>query len=127
MMDAEVRRMTELAAKAAGIKIETCTCSAGVFRRVDTRQHWNPYEDDGDSRRLQVELDISVMLDRRPGVPETWRLTTHRLRDTRFPSAMDVVWEGVGEDRAASLRLGVLRIAAEVGRRGVDDGALYED
>ena len=58
------KELLELAAKAAGIEIEPCTCSNKKWPFKIKNDfgigHWNPLEDDGDALRLMVQLDFGI-------------------------------------------------------------------
>ena len=58
------KELLELAAKAAGIEIEPCTCSNKRWPFKIKNDfgigHWNPLEDDGDALRLAVKLRITL-------------------------------------------------------------------
>ena len=58
--------LLELAAKAAGIPIVSCTCSdkRWPFKHDEAksgkRGHWNPLVDDGDALRLAVQAGVDI-------------------------------------------------------------------
>ena len=64
------RELLEIAAKAAGIEIEPCTCSdpKWPFRLKPNHGfgHWNQLADDGDALRLAADLRIRIVF--RPAV-----------------------------------------------------------
>ena len=56
--------LMELAAKAAGYKIEWVR-NSGCFYRCEEeigREEWNPLDDDGDAFRLAIKLGICIQL-----------------------------------------------------------------
>ena len=107
------RELLELAAKAAGIKIEPCTCSDPrfPFRRkgnLGNRPHWNPLADDGDALRLAVDLGLRIRIKLDP-----FRFTEICLPNTGWYSAP--VYHN--DDRYAATRRAIVRAAAEIGER----------
>ena len=58
------KELLELAAKAAGIEIESCTCSNKRWPFKTKNDfgivHWDPLASDGDALRLAVKLHLSV-------------------------------------------------------------------
>lgn len=103
------RELLELAAKAAGKRIEWVDNEPMVRYPDDYRQRtridgyeWNPRTDDGDSRRLEVSLMMTVCQHEKA-------VTAHVGGD--FLGQVDVV--GCRHD---ATRLAVLRCAAEIGR-----------
>lgn len=104
MKPEEQRRLLELAAKAAGysvvgrapsgrLLISSDGCHGGVL--------WSPDNDDGDSRRLEVKLQATVLI----GPSAVWVKIGHSVN----------VCEGYTEDPYAATRLAVLRAGAVVG------------
>ncbi len=90
------RELLELAAKAAGYKLESCTCRKEVFRSVTYKPystHWFPLDDDGDAFRLAVmlKMDITVM--------KNTAMYTHN-------------------ELCAATRRAIVTAAAEIGRAG---------
>lgn len=97
------QKLLELAAKAAGIEIEPCTCSDErfPFRLKNWHGHWNPLYRDGDALRLAVKLNMGVSI------------------HTGHCSAVAQVGfycEERDADTAAATRRAIVRAAAEVGR-----------
>lgn len=106
MTPAELRRLLELAAKAAGVSIDSkgpWVVGQDEYAHA-TREDWMPNDDDGDSRRLQVALRIRH--ERHPNAPfvAAWAPNIHE----RFE-------EEEGLDPCAALRIAVLRAAAAIG------------
>lgn len=70
---------------------------------------WAPHTDDGESRRLEVDLNIEVRFHLAGAVPA---VTATCASDSRIP----IMREPWGEDKRAATRLAVLRAAAEIGK-----------
>lgn len=115
-MNHDIKRMLELAAKAAGIDL----------LRADYREHWgfegarrdgayigrwNPGNNDGDSRQLEVRLGLLVDVD--------WDSRTAtavaQYRADMTKSIVHIVNIPDGSDGMAETRLAVLMAAAAVG------------
>jgi hypothetical protein len=97
----------ELVAKAAGIELvrdpngilRDCTGSMNIF----ACPVWNPKEDDGDSRRLQVALGIMLAVD----------------QDYAHATRADLPkWfaESIGKDPNAATRMAVWKAALEIAK-----------
>jgi hypothetical protein len=109
----ELREQLELAALAAGIEYE-CVSHTGYPKddqhQVRNKQgsliDWNPHDDDGDSRRLEVVLCMDV-------------IQHSKLKDGRQEVAVFhgnlLELEPHGNDPLAATRMAVLRCAAEIG------------
>jgi hypothetical protein len=105
------KELLEMAAKAAGIKIERFRLDDPMWRDAlvdtDTRNEkgeaigWNPLDDDGDALRLAVRLRIHQT----NSDTDAW--ATH-LKVTAI--------EPLGSDHYAATRLAIVRAAAEIGR-----------
>ena len=108
------RELLELAAKAAGLKIDKSPYNGGgvgndgfdAFGRAVLDWHngttWNPLTDDGDALRLAVQLKMDV---------KQWQDNSIAV----------VVWdkyaiEDATGDRYAATRRSIVRAAAEIGR-----------
>jgi hypothetical protein len=111
----ELREQLKLAALAVGIEIQF-SYAYGVAidvppRRTDTWANWNPRDDDGDSRRLEVALFMEV--DVRRGVTEATAPAFN------MPGGLlDFAGVAVCHDESdplAATRMAVLRCAAEIG------------
>ena len=77
------RQEMELAARAAGyeIRFHSGTCKGGEYegceiKRGDEWVAWRPLEDDGDSRRLQVDLHLATAF--HPVLYQAMRLAVFR-------------------------------------------------
>lgn len=114
MEQSEIRELLELAAKAAGYNAKWCDFD-GMDIRVgyqggmclkDQDCYWNPYHDDGDSRRLEVRLTLSVI----HSTGGAAMVMSHDMGVSITETPSD------GDSEAAT-RLAVLRAAAEIGRR----------
>ena len=101
------RELLELAAKAAGIEIDSWLNDSPVvvemFRgHLPNYEDWNPLTDDGDALRLAVDLWIEVRV---------FNGKAHAGKQNKF-------WctEAVGEDSHAAARRAIVCAAAEIGR-----------
>lgn len=100
------RELLELAAKAAGIKVDwresvECLCYSGSPYNVA----WSPHKDYGDSMHLAATLRISITFIGR-GTVQTWADGTTITTEVIHKRA----------DPAAATRRAVLQTAAEIGR-----------
>lgn len=120
------RTMLELAARASGMQViaegkEWPRENVGwFFNQVGSNppalynsssralDMWSPLDDDGDSRRLQVRLQITLSID------DTRCFATWWVRPDL--SRQDSVVELIHSDACAAARLAVLRAAAEIGK-----------
>lgn len=116
------REMFELAAKAAGLSLRWIGNEPSVpYTPEESAQRhgidgymWNPRDDDGDSRRLQVALSMNTGFDSRFKDLGACAYCTYPRDDFTCNSIMQNI-EQAGSKEAAT-RLAVLRAAAEVGR-----------
>lgn len=97
------RELLKLAAKAAGI------ADGDFFYDMERGKVWNPRDDDGDSRRLQVKLRLTVMFDDRDNVQVS-------AADAGAEHCKAFAMESIGNNPDAAVRLAVLRAAAEIGK-----------
>ena len=119
MNTAELRRLLELAAKAVGYGTHHGTNSvrmllstpvvALVVHDADGRlisTGWNPADDDGESRQLEVALFLTVAVRR------------HEIEvfDEHGYCLCSIPVDTENDDLAAATRLAVLKAAAEIGR-----------
>ena len=120
-MDAqEQRRLLELAAKAAGIKIDKSPYNGGgrgnngfdVCGNAVLDWHngvtWNPLEDDGDALRLAVKLGIELAF------------TRNKIGAGRHSTASYLAWANEDrkvEDPFAATRRAIVRAAAAIGEK----------
>ena len=103
-MDAtEIRRLTELAARAAGIPITRTPAWAHYSEPEDD---WNPAHDDGDSFGLMCDLGIDVVFGLTRPCVKAVVLGAPRIEEDFTP-----------ETRRAAARLAVLRAAAALGEQ----------
>lgn len=114
------REMLELAAKAAGIFIESCPCSDPKWplrydeAKMGKHGHWNPLVHDGDALRLAVTLRIDIEWS-----DATWGEgfdiveAYHRL-DGPYPCMS----EDIGQDAAHATRRAIVRAAALLAQKG---------
>lgn len=110
-------RMMELAAKAAGVNLERWNDGQGPFRvgpgfSLETGRIWNPADNDGDSRRLEVKLKINhrqysnIVNIRGVWAHNGYVEATKKDIQEREP---------INGDPCAATRLAVLRAAASIG------------
>lgn len=104
------RELLELAAKAAGKTIDQKTFGeyqdAHRGMVVADGEHWNPLDDDGDALRLAAKLSLHI----------EWRLDGRVAVSPQDQVAEIYIMESSREDRIGSLRLAIVRAAAEIGR-----------
>lgn len=115
------RELLELAAKAAGIKIDTDTFGeyqdAHRGMVVADGEHWNPLCDDGDAFRLAVKLGISILpypvyAEQKHSVIAKQR----RMSDTmRIANPTETI-ELYGDDPCAATRRAIVRAAAAIAK-----------
>lgn len=91
------------AAKAAGLSNPSGDDDIWHDATVGHDVQWNPLEDDGDTLRLAIRLEINVTFSR------------------KYVTACAESRAGVGisehsKDRNAAVRLAILRVAAEIGK-----------
>ena len=100
------KELLELAAKAAGVKLEKWYESANAYLVVDvgagTRIWWNPLTNDGDALRLAVTLGIDLML-----FGDVVGAFGRKEKQSAEPK---------GNDPYAATRRAIVRAAAEIGR-----------
>ena len=109
------RELLELAAKAAGVKIDThyvdggASVWAGEPHNSDWTPDWNPLTDDGDALRLAVKLHLCADLFD----------DEIRVQYLSNGNEHDQVSECVSdwEDAYAATRRAIVRAAAEIGRK----------
>lgn len=108
-MDAqETRRLLKLAARAAGIDVTRCLqYEDGAFDWPGKAGRWNPRTNDGDSRRLEVALEIDIL----------HRVVGGERVEAIAPGVPPIIEYCTKETRAAATRLAVLRAAATVGEQ----------
>ena len=106
------RELLELAAKAAGMTIDTHYVDGGASVWEGERHHsdwipdWNPLDDDGDALRLAVRLELWIF------APDIDDQKVHvRLRNEQVSVAEKVV-----DNPWVSTRRAIVRAAAEIGR-----------
>jgi hypothetical protein len=116
------KELLELAAKAAGMTIDTHYIDGGASVWEGERHHsdwipdWNPLTDDGDALRLAVKLRMDVRLDDPNAATSGW--TEYQdcapTRDGRGPW----YWKEFAPDGDpyAATRRAIVRAAAEIGR-----------
>lgn len=101
--------MLEAAARAAGAVDVTESRDAVMVRWSKASRgyvRWNPRDDDGDSRRLEVKLKLEI----------TWDFDRiDVLGDADTPLATEYIYDNPPTDVYAATRLAVLRAAAAIG------------
>jgi hypothetical protein len=120
-MTTDDRELLELAALAAGVKVEGfCTAGAIIGGTVDVPEgtvdvlvYWNPLDDDGAALRLAVELRIDVLFTRTD--VEAWASLHIVAAGETDPGAIIRLADGVCPH--AATRRAIVRAAAEIGRR----------
>lgn len=107
-MQAEEKRLLEMAAKAAGIAIVPCSCSnpRWPFKHDEANSgehgHWNPLVNDGDALRLAVTLGMA--------------LKSTQGKSTAIVAVAHVVAiQDHGCDPFAATRRAIVRAAAAIG------------
>lgn len=112
------REMLELAAKAIGGSHwhDARTFSDYLVIEQDEPVKWNPANDDGDSRRLQVALSIDL----RFGVSDNFRPYVHANTEVHHDGVTDFhecyLWVNLHPDANAAARRAVLEVAAATGK-----------
>lgn len=108
------RELLELAAKAAGIASPDCINDSGFIyykdRDCEEWTKWNPLTEDGDALRLMVKLNLDVNV----GTKCT------RIVSKPLETGIKLTIDHFG-DAMASTRIGIVRAAAEIGRRMQDE------
>ena len=100
----EQRRLLDLAAKAAGLRVVSSHDAYGLG--IDgLARWWAPHLDDGDSRRLQVALELELRV---------FNGQAHAGKQDQFWVTEN--WFPDGDPNTAS-RLAVLRAAAAIGEK----------
>ncbi|BBV96412.1 hypothetical protein ACK1VC_07220 [Pseudomonas sp. XP2] len=99
--------LLRLAAKAANLEIESCTCRdpKWPFRlkgQSGVRAHWNPLINDGDALKLAVELRLDIEINA-GGV------------NVYSGDLDDGLYEPVNGDLGDCTRRAIVRVAAQVG------------
>lgn len=102
------RELLELAAKAAGIRVNIQKPDMHGFftARTHAGAFWNPLTDDGDALRLAVTLNMNVYV----GEAYPWR------RSTADYGPGSICDQDECADPFAATRLAITRAAAEIGR-----------
>lgn len=113
------KELIELAAKAAGYKLEWRSGWDGtdIPRPIVDCEHWEPLHDDGDALRLAGKLAMNVYIDTHPegcACTEVWSTLHPEGRGGRVVINHD-------GDADAATRRAIVCLAAEIGK-----GASYE-
>jgi hypothetical protein len=105
------KELLELAAKAAGVKLDKWYESANAYLVVDvgagTRIWWNPLTDDGDALRLAVKLGIKSKFNSALNQAIAWY--GYQRQD------IHINLEDYNNDPYAATRRAIVRAAAEIG------------
>lgn len=114
------RALLELAAKAAGIEIVSCTCSdpRWPFKLPNYGGHWNPLVDDGDALRLAAKCQISFGIGYETGKPRVAYRVVGEFRTIDIDSSGGT--RTPPTDITADVRRAIVRAAAEIGARQPD-------
>lgn len=105
------RELLELAAKAAGYKLERFISALDPYPTIYTvnGKQWDPFTDDGDVLRLAVKLRISVSIGK--DVVEA------------YIGQSDGKLEASKSNLLSATRRAIVRAAAEIGRQMQEGGA----
>jgi len=114
-----VRELLQLAAKAAGIKLQfdphglprNCTDMEPAMN-IFAAKLWNPLEDDGDALRLAVKLKIGFWVDSFDACCSWNPKGEHPFVEGMVQLAEEIV----GNDTYAASRRAITRAAAEIGK-----------
>lgn len=108
------KELLELAAKAAGLKLDGP--SGRIVRRESDGQpvYWNPLTDDGDALRLAVKLGLAVSID--SVEQETWAHHEQAFKGSSEKWKCCPTSNNGDEDGYAATRRAIVRAAAEIGR-----------
>jgi len=99
----DARELLELAARAAGGKWHMHDSVTYIDRGGPVWEKWDPLNDDGDSRRLQVALGIDLRF-----CVDCWAVSDGYMFE-RAIKADDLECENI--------RMAIVEVAAEIGRR----------
>lgn len=108
------RELLELAAKAAGIKVESWT-TYGAYVGGLEGHIWNPLKDDGDALRLAVKLLIMPRFCSQMVTSGTESIGTNSAR------IIQEFFEDHKGDECAATRRAIVRAAAEIGKAMQDN------
>ena len=112
------RELSELAAKAAGLTIDTHYVDGGASawegerHNSDWIPNWNPLTDDGDALRLAVKLGINIQCLRAEGYDKTTAVQC-QVKGYIVNVGID---EGCNGDSDAAARHAIVWAAAEIGK-----------
>ena len=101
-----------LAAKAAGIEVEPCTCDdpkwpLRIKGQLGTRAHWNPNINDGDAFKLAIGLGMQIKVEGSGESEAVWADDT-------------MIWvnsEYIQGDRRKAARTAIVSVAAQRGEQ----------
>lgn len=114
MTDTDHKRMLEMAAKAAGIRVcwhGSESCARNMDLTDPPRIYWNPLTDDGDALRLSVAL-LMELDHNHPADPRPWV-------SVGIPGTRHCVVEDFDDEcqRLAATRAAITRAAAAIGEQ----------
>lgn len=101
------RELLELAAKAAGYRLDADGDRADERNNAGAPIRWNPLTDDGDALRLAVKLRLDIS--KRPDDVVEVSNNSETLDEFRW------AWESYGVDPYAATRRAIVRAAAQIG------------
>lgn len=119
----ELRRLLEMAARAQGYQ-DAEWSEFGQCMELPSKPHgrldWRPHEDDGDSRRLEVALELTVIQHPIYENPKHSAIARRSSWDSEaYEWRLDVLamapYSDHNGDKAAATRMAVLRAAAAIG------------
>jgi hypothetical protein len=115
----EDRKLMELAAKAAGYKINWLAIGLGpYFMTLGGEKEWNPLEDDGDAFRLAVKMGMVIRVnDMFRGVARNCA-HAHCAKDELNPEIMGMAYidEPHNDNPYAAVRRAIVLAAAQKGK-----------
>jgi hypothetical protein len=100
------RKLLELAAKAAGIEIDSWSTYGPYIDGLE-RLWWNPLTDDGDALRLAVKLSMNIIIMQNIGASARADQTPSWVDENADPK----------EDLYAATRIAIVRAAAAIGEK----------
>ncbi|WP_439253166.1 hypothetical protein [Pseudomonas monteilii] len=101
-----------LAAKAAGLEVEPCTCSdpkwpLRIKGQSGTRAHWNPYINDGDAFKLAIGLGMQLNVEGSGEDEAVWADDTMIWVNSEYAQG----------DRRKAARSAIVSVAAQRGEQ----------
>lgn len=103
------RELLEMAAKAAGLKLNGWHSWRGVGLAEGPHNYWNPLTDDGDALRLAVKLRLDIQFE-----AESVGITNVITHDEDgFETGCEFM---LMDDTTSATRRAIVRAAAEIGK-----------